>query len=86
MKCERIRGKQIKNALAGNRTRVYSLGGYNSTSKLLVLLVPFLVPSFKPVLIIKISTFKSKKTSFLLSNLQTQPIDSWLRIKHEGSS
>lgn len=28
----------VKNALAGNRTRVDNLGGYHSTSKLLVLL------------------------------------------------
>jgi hypothetical protein len=30
----------IKNALAGNRTRVDNLGGYHSTSKLLALLYP----------------------------------------------
>ena len=35
----KIKKIEIKNASAGNRTRVDSLEGYNSTSKLLMLLI-----------------------------------------------
>ncbi len=39
---------EIKNASAGNRTRVDSLEGYNSTSKLLMLLTSLVITNLNP--------------------------------------